>query len=82
MKKTIIASSMSVLAALAASAATEFAGGEDYNNRTVIDINDNTADIILKKGYFKVMDSTLVRSVSGADTGTYSVAFGNFTECV
>lgn len=49
MKKTIIASSMSVLAALAASAATEFAGGEDYNNRTVIDINDNTADIILKR---------------------------------
>ena len=79
MKKTIIASAMSVLAALAASAATEFAGGEDYNNRTVIDINDNTADIILKKGYFKAMDSTLVRSVSGADTGTYSVAFGNFT---
>ena len=79
MKKTIIASTLSALAALAASAATEFAGGEDYNSRTAIDVNDNTADIVLKKGYFKAEDSTLVRSVSGADTGTYSVAFGNFT---
>ena len=79
MRKTIIVSTLSALAALSASAATEFAGGEDYNSRTAIDVNDNTADIILKKGYFKAMDSTLVRSVVGADAGVYSVAFGNFT---
>ena len=86
MKKTIITSTLSALAALSAAAATEFIGGEDYNSRTSIDVNDNTADIVLKKGtgtsssyYFKAEDSTLVRSVSGTDAGTYTVAFGNFT---
>ena len=86
MKKTIITSTLSALVALSAAAATEFIGGEDYNSRTSIDVNDNTADIVLKKGtgtsssyYFKAEDSTLVRSVSGTDAGTYTVAFGNFT---